>query len=294
MASLTAQGWAGLDTRAGWTTGLPVQTFSIVTVCFNDAEALAPTIRSICGQTYSGFQYVIQDGGSSDETKALVNSFGDWIDVFVSEPDGGIYQAMNRAVQRCTGQYTLFINAGDVLAAPGVLAEIAGQLVEGDDIVSGVAIAAETGKPHPFRAPDMYWTGMTFDHQAAVVRTDLLKQHPFDETARISGDFDFFLRQRKLGASFRQIPLTICRKPYAVGASASFIARFRERYGVALRHFGDTYPVEETLTRELVQYMVKFFDAAHLKAHMETLKVDALLKLHDELGVLMASRQKRA
>lgn len=271
-----------------------MQTFSIVTVCHNDAEALAPTIRSICGQTYAGFQYVIQDGGSTDQTKELVNSFGDWVDVFVSGPDTGIYQAMNRAVQRCTGQYTLFINAGDVLAVPSVLADLASLLVEGDDIVSGVSIAMETGKPHPFRAPDLFWTGMTFDHQAAVVRTELLKQSPFDETARISGDFDFFSQQRKLGASFRQIPLTICRKPYAVGASASFIARFRERYGVAMRYFGDTYPVEETLTRELVQYMVKFFDAAHLKAHMETLRVDALLKLHDEFDVLMAPRQKRA
>ncbi len=271
-----------------------MQTFSIVTVCFNDAEALAPTIRSIVGQSFSDFQYVIQDGGSSDDTAGVVKSFGDWVDVFTSEPDGGIYPAMNRAVQRCTGTYTLFINAADMLAGPDVLADLAGQLAAGDDIVTGQSIAVETGRPHPFRAPDMFWGGMTFDHQAAVVRTDLLKQFPYDEALRISADFDFFCRMRLRGASFRSIPLAICRKPYAMGASASFIVRFRERYGVAMRHFGDAYPVEETLTRELVQHMVKTFDAAHLKAHMETLKVDALLKLHDELESLTAVRQKRA
>lgn len=271
-----------------------VQLFSVVTVCFNDAEALAPTIRSVVGQTFSDFQYVIQDGGSTDDTAGLVKSFGDWIDVFTSEPDGGIYPAMNRAVQQCTGAYTLFINAADMLAGPDVLAELAGQLVEGDDIVTGQSIAVETGKPHPFRAPDMFWGGMTFDHQAAVVRTALLKQYPYDETLRISADFDFFCRMRRLGASFRSIPLAICRKSYTTGASASFIVRFRERYGVAIRNFGSAYPVEETLTRELVQHMVKYFDAAHLEAHMKTLKVDALLKLYDELESLTAARQKRA
>lgn len=271
-----------------------VHTFSIVTVCFNDAEALAPTIRSIVGQTYSDFQYVIQDGGSTDDTAGLVKRFGDWIDVFTSVPDDGIYAAMNRAVQQCTGAYTLFINAADVLAGPDVLADLAEQMVEGDDIVTGQSIAVETGKSHPFRPPDMFWSGMTFDHQASIVRTDLLKQFPYDEKLRISGDFDFFCRMRRLGARFRSIPLAICRKPYAVGASSSFIVRFRERYSVAMRNFGDAYPVDETLTRELRQHMVSFFDAPHLKPHMDTLNVDGLLKLHDELEGLTAERHKRS
>jgi glycosyltransferase involved in cell wall biosynthesis len=270
-----------------------VQAFSIVTVCFNDAEALVPTIRSIVEQKLSDFQYVIQDGGSSDDTAAVVKSFGDWIEVFSSEPDAGIYQAMNRAVRRCTGRYTLFMNAADVLASPTVLSEVEAQLVDGDDIVTGQSIAVETGKPHPFRAADRFWTGMTFDHQAAFVRTDLLKQFPYDESLRISGDFDFFSRMRLRGASFRSIETTICRKPYAVGASASFIARFRERYGIAMRHFGEQYPVQQTLQAELVQYMVKYFDANHLKAEMEAMPVEGLLAMHDELDALTAARHGR-
>jgi glycosyltransferase involved in cell wall biosynthesis len=269
-----------------------VNTFSIVTVCYNDDDALVPTIRSVLAQRFSEFEYVIQDGGSADDSTAVVAGFGDWIDLCNSAPDDGIYQAMNRAVKQCSGRYTLFINAADLLISPTVLSEAAEQLTDGDDVVTGHTIAAETGSPHKFRPWDTYWAGMTFDHQAAFVRTELLKQYPFDETLRISGDFDFFSRLRLLGATFRSIPLTTARKPYAVGASSDFMARFRERYGIALRHFGDAFPVQETLTRELVEHIVKRFDAAHLRAKMDAMAVDALLSLYDQLAVTTSGKHR--
>ncbi len=268
-----------------------MQTFSIVTVCFNDADAMVPTIRSILGQRCTNHQYVIQDGGSTDDTAGVVAGFGDWIDVYTREPDSGIYQAMNRAVQKCTGRYTLFINAADLLISPTILSEAEGLLLDDDDVMTGQAIAAETGDLHKFRPSENYWAGMTFDHQAAFVRTDLLKRYPFDESLRISGDFDFFSRLRRLGASFRSTPLTIARKPYAVGASSDFMARFRERFGIAIRHFGEQFPVRETLTRELVEHMVKTFDASHLRAKMAAMPADALLVLHDRLAAIASGKQ---
>ena len=269
-------------------------TFSIVTVCRNDAEALASTIRSIGAQTFSSFQYVIQDGGSSDHTEAVVRGFGDWVDVYRSEPDSGIYQAMNRAVQACIGKYTLFINAADTLFAPDTLAEMATKLYPDDDVVTGVSIALETGKSHPFRAPDRYWTGMTFDHQAAFIRTELLKRHPHDETLRISGDYDVFCRLRLAGAKFRQVDQPICRKPYSTGVSASFIGRFRERFAIAVRHFGVSFPVEQTLKGELIEYISRQFDADHLTARMEGMTVADLLALHDELERITAKQRRPA
>lgn len=269
-----------------------MQALSIVTVCFNDAEALVPTIRSITGQDSRDFQYVIQDGGSTDGTAAVVKGFGDWIDVFNSEPDAGIYQAMNRAVLACTGRYTLFINAADYLFSSTTLSEIVGHLRGDDDILTGRSMAAETGKIHPFRPPDRFWSGMTFDHQAAIVRTDLLRRNPYDERLRISGDFDFFSRMRKAGAKFRAIDQVICRKPYSVGVSASFIDRFRERYGIALRHFGDVHPVQETLRGELVQHITATFDAEVLAPRMEKLTVEELLALHDKLAALTRVRPR--
>lgn len=269
-------------------------SFSIVTVCYNDADALIPTIRSVATQRRVDFQYVIQDGGSSDHTRSVVDGFGDWVDVFTSEPDTGIYHAMNRAVARCTGSYTLFVNAADVLASDTTLVEVASQLREDDDVVTGQALEAETGKLHPFRAPEMFWAGMTFDHQAAIIRTDLLKQHPYDESLHISGDFDFFSRLRNAQAKFRAIDQTICRKPYATGASASFIARFRERFGIAMRHFADNFPVEQTLKSELIHYMVKQCGVPHLKPKLEDMAVADILTLHDELQELASGRRKRA
>ena len=265
-------------------------TFSIVTVCFNDADALVPTIRSIVGQRFPGYQYVIQDGGSTDDTNAVIAGFGDWIDVYQSTRDSGIYQAMNRAVQQCAGRYTLFINAADILISPSVLAEAAELLQDGDDVVTGDSIAMEAGAPHKFTPGENYWAGMTFDHQAAFVRTDLLKQNTFDETLRISGDFDFFSRLRRLGTKFRSIPLTIVQKPYAAGASLDFMARFRERYGIAMRHFGEQFPVQETLKGELIQHIIKSLDASAMRAKMESMPVAALVALHDRLSTLASVR----
>lgn len=268
-------------------------TFSIVTVCRNDADALVPTIRSVVNQTHGDLQYVVQDGGSTDATEALVKGFGDWVDVYASAPDSGIYQAMNRAVAHCTGAYTLFINAADYLVSRTTLAELSGQMQMDDDVVTGQAIEAETGKQHPFRAPNMYWAGMTFDHQAAVVRTDLLRENPFDESLRISGDFEFFSRLRLQGRTFRSIPLPICRKPYATGASASFIARFRERFGIAMTHFGDRHPVAFTLTGELIRFMVSEYGIRHRMDELEAMSVDELVRLSDELAAITEGRDHR-
>ena len=92
-------------------------TFSIVTVCYNSAAALVGTAKSVFDQAFSGLEYIVQDRASSDVTVDVVKTFGDWVDDFQSEPDGGVYQAMNRALSRCTGAFTLFLNPGDRFAS---------------------------------------------------------------------------------------------------------------------------------------------------------------------------------
>jgi glycosyltransferase involved in cell wall biosynthesis len=220
--------------------------------------------------------------------------YGNWVDVYNSAPDTGIYQAMNRAVHHCTGDYTIFINAADQLMSNATLADLAAQMNDRDDVVTGQAVEIETGKVHPFRPPNMFWAGMTFDHQASVVRTSLLKELKYDESLKISGDFDFLSRLRISGARFRAIPLQICRKPYEVGASSTFISRFRERFGLSVRYFGARYPVELTLIGELMDHMVKEFGIKHRLDEMEAMSVEELISLYDELAALADRRDNKS
>ena len=234
---------------------MPLFTIAIVTL--NDAPALAATLRSVAQQTFADYQCIVQDGLSSDYTEEIVHGFGDIIDDYRSENDNGIYDAMNRAVRLVKGEYVLFLNAQDVLATQKTLLTLSQMLRPADDVAYGKVISAETGKLYDHKPRNMYWTGMTFDHQAAVVRADLLREFPFDDTLRISGDLDFFSRIRLAGYHFRELDVDIALKPFEGGASANWLKRFRERHSVLLKHFGTKHPVSSTLQGELVEHIAR-------------------------------------
>lgn len=100
------------------------KAISIITVCYNCKKSLEKTIKSVTSQTYQNKEFIIIDGYSHDGTADLVNSYTSAIDVFISEPDNGIYDAMNKGIKLSSGEWLIFMNAGDTFYDENVLTHI--------------------------------------------------------------------------------------------------------------------------------------------------------------------------
>lgn len=234
--------------------------FSIITVVRNDPVGVIRTLQSVFRQTYPDYEVIVQDGASTDETSDILRCFGNWIDDLAIEPDDGIYDAMNRALRRATGDYLLFLNAADFFEDDTVLERVSQQIdPERDDIWVGTAIDDETGRAHPYRSEDEFWAGSTLDHQAAFIRTNLAKDLEYDSRYKIAGDLHFFARARKKNTHLKQGQMVIARKSFGVGISSNFIDRLPERLSILEDIWGKEYPVRQVITNELCANLAEKF-----------------------------------
>ena len=165
---------------------------SIITVNYNDAKGLERTILSVISQTKHNFEFIVIDGGSTDGSIDVINKYERHIDYWVSEPDGGIYQGMNKGLRQAQGEYVNFMNSGDCFHSTDVLERIFA-LDTDADIITGTHV----GSPHPNVGKDgitLYTlcTGAV-DHQASFIKRDVALRHPYDEKYKIVSDWKFFI-----------------------------------------------------------------------------------------------------
>lgn len=253
--------------------------FSIITITRNDVIGIVRTLQSVFAQTYQNFEIIVQDGASTDGTSAVLRDFGDWIDDLAIEPDEGIYDAMNKALRRATGDYCIFMNSSDCFANPEVLEKVAQRInAEVHDIWSGLVLDNDTGVVHNYWPEDEYWIGMTFCHQAVFIRTSLMQALEYDTAYRICADLHFFGRARKAGASFKSNDLVISRMPLTDGVSSDFVDCLIDRFDMLDREWGDTFPVRERITQRLAEYLQKSYDLP--KDQLADLSIDEMLALH--------------
>ncbi len=163
--------------------------FSVITISKNNAEGLAKTIRSVVSQTYKNYEYIVINGSSDDDSRNILNQYKDYISFCCSEPDSGIYNAMNKGVSHSTGKYLLFMNAGDTFNADDVLEKVEPQL-ENKDIVSGYAIN-EKGKYETIHEKNilMLLLHSTLSHQATFIKRELFNNYRYDEDLRFIADW---------------------------------------------------------------------------------------------------------
>lgn len=172
---------------------------SIITVVYNGAATLERTIQSVLGQTYPNIEYILIDGGSSDGTLDLIRRYEDRVDLWVSERDKGIYDAMNKGVALATGQWVALINADDWYE-PDTVARVVEAVKDRSaiNIVHGdIWIHYPNGHRKVKHARQCgfllkYWE-MVLNHPTFFVRRSYYQGRPFDATLRVSGDHKWTL-----------------------------------------------------------------------------------------------------
>ena len=171
--------------------------YSVITINYNNSEGLRHTIESVAGQTYKDYEYIIIDGGSTDGSVEVIKKYADRIDYWVSEPDGGIYNAMNKGVAQAHGEYCIFMNSGDCFFDQNVLMRVSANTE--DDIVIGKLSSDKENKtlfnpPLSGKISMYYLYSATVPHQSSFIRTELLRQFPYDEDLKIVSDWKFFVQ----------------------------------------------------------------------------------------------------
>lgn len=208
-----------------------MEKISVVTIAYNCNAIIEDTIKSVIEQTYTNIEYIIIDGASTDGTVDVIRKYSDKINYFVSEPDKGIYDAMNKGLRAATGDWIIFMNAGDSFYNNTVIERLVPQIekdtiiAHGDIMVVGKNFKYHT-KPRPIEAMK---DRMAVKHQATFTKLSYHKTHPFDTSFRSSGDYDFFYKAYyKDNVKFQYIPLCVANFDNSGTSNANFKRSFRE------------------------------------------------------------------
>jgi glycosyltransferase involved in cell wall biosynthesis len=189
---------------------------SIITINRNNAPGLRKTIESVVSQSFKNFEYIVIDGASTDESVDIIKSYSDKISYWVSEPDTGIYNAMNKGIKLAKGEYTLMLNSGDYLVNDKVIQNII-PFLDDIDIVQGNTVIICSGKDKILKGygkSDISFCEVykgNFLHQATFAKKELFTKYGyFDENYKIGGDTVFFLKSLGFGnATFKYVNVNI-------------------------------------------------------------------------------------
>jgi len=213
---------------------------TVITVCYNSAATIADALQSVADQSWPCVEHIVIDGASTDGTLAVIDRYRDGLVKVVSEPDAGIYDAMNKGLRLATGDLVGFLNADDMLAEPDTLAFIAqaGQTAPQADAVYGDLIYVDKDRPErAFR----YWRSEAFKpsrlgfgwmppHPTLYVRLPVMRAlGGFDTGFRIAADYDFVLRLFiRPGRQFVYLPRVLVRMRTGGASNRSLRALFRK------------------------------------------------------------------
>ncbi len=180
--------------------------FSIITVVCNDSEGLKKTAESVIAQNCKDYEWIVIDGGSTDGCLSFLQCLKISTLQWISEPDHGIYEAMNKGIHRARGSYVVFLNAGDYFPDHTILGSVKDRLMNAaqcaDVLFGGAMLILPSGRSI-YRAPKVLstyiWHGLPGIHQATYYRNKVLELAGYDESYKITGDYYLIAKLYTLG-----------------------------------------------------------------------------------------------
>jgi glycosyltransferase involved in cell wall biosynthesis len=192
-----------------------INKFSIITVNYNDKQGLQKTIESVIIQDFKDYEFIIIDGDSTDGSREVIKKHGNAITKFISEPDKGIYNAMNKGIKMATGSYLLFLNSGDAFIDSKVLHNFSREMDGNADLYYGDILFQERTKDRKISSPnklsfDFFFT-TNLPHQASFIRRELFDEiFYYNEEFKIVSDWEFLIYAVcRANISYKHIPILV-------------------------------------------------------------------------------------
>lgn len=221
---------------------------SIITVVYNGEAFLEKTMQSVLSQTYDNIEYIVVDGNSTDGTLAIIQQYEDQVDYWRSEPDTGLYDAMNKGIRLATGDYLWFMNAGDEIESTTILEQMMSQTNYADVIYGEANLIDPQGKILGTRTElttrklpvQLSWVdmgkGMVVCHQAMLVKRDMAPA--YDLEYYCSADIDWTTKVLKRAATVLNMNKVVCRYMTEGISERKRKKCWQERFKITLKHFG--------------------------------------------------------
>lgn len=217
---------------------------SVITVVYNNVRDIERTLLSVLNQTYTNIEYIVIDGASNDGTLDVIKRYQDKLAKLVSEPDKGIYDAMNKGLAMATGNYVLFMNSGDEIYAPDTVAAVFAAYPDADIYYGETEMMNDAGEnlgQRRHKAPKHFtWRGfkygMSISHQAIFVKRRLAE--PYDSQYKLSADIDWILKAAKKAQKIVNVNRYVAK--YLVGGMSKKKHRqsLIERFNIMKKYYG--------------------------------------------------------
>lgn len=183
---------------------------TIITVVYNAVATIEQTIQSVIGQTYPNIEYIVIDGASTDGTIDIIKKYQDKITLWVSEPDNGIYDAMNKGLKRAKGDFVYFLGGDDLLYSNSVLNNISNRLIDKNKIYYGNVIFKTRNIIYDGKFSSLKIATRNISHQSIFYPRGIFDGYCFDTKYKIFADYELNLKlYGNSSYSFVYIPITV-------------------------------------------------------------------------------------
>jgi glycosyltransferase involved in cell wall biosynthesis len=223
---------------------------TIITINYNNNEGLIKTIESIINQTWINFEFIIIDGGSTDDSVATIEKYDKYINYWISEKDSGVYDAMNKAIQLANGSYLNFMNSGDFYYTNTILEEIHSKFNKDVGVLYGDSFyfndqGYDKIEKTPLKLSFTHFVNSGINHQASFIKRNLFfKYFMYNIAYKIGADWEFFLYVIcKKNESYEHLEKTICYYDFSgISAISENLDLYHsERESILKKHFSLFY-----------------------------------------------------